>query len=95
MSVIRREHQLEYRLISSYSIYTIVLLNIERTSESPLSLVKLAGSPAGNASLNMSSWPSLAALYMRVANSMASGGITDGVAPSADADAAPSLAMPI
>ncbi len=42
---------------------------------SPLLFAKFAGRPGGNACLNTSIWPSLAALYERVANSIASGGI--------------------
>ena len=46
-----------------------------RTKLSPLSLVKLAGSPAGSACWKTSSCPWRAALYMRVAKADSSGGM--------------------
>ena len=44
------------------------------TKESPLSFVRLAGKPCGNACSKMSIWPCLAASKNRPAKAIASGG---------------------
>ncbi len=48
---------------------------------SPLSFVRLAGRPAGKACSNVSRSPPRAALNIRVANSIASGGIEEAAPP--------------
>lgn len=50
------------------------------TSVSPLSLVRLGGKPAETACVRSSLSPCLAALYMRDASSMASGGSEEAAA---------------